>query len=156
MVHCVSADGERACCILGAPDAEAVRNVGRSGGLAPPDRLWAATVDGPVAGAEDPTRRFAAAARTGVLAIVERSFAAPQRSDDVRALKDCGASCLGLNRIEFLASYLSLDGRRMICLYEAADVDAVRRINVRLGLPFDRIWGAEPHFHEVPPPGIPA
>jgi Protein of unknown function (DUF4242) len=156
VIHCLSADGQTACCILDAPDAEAVRHVGRSGGLAPPDRLWAATVHGPVAGVEDPARQFAAAARAGVLAVVERSFAEPHRFEDVRPLEGGGASCLGLNRVEFLASYVSLDRRRMICFYAAPDVDALRRINVRLGLPFDRIWGAEPHFHEAPPPGIPA
>ena len=152
-VHCVATDGRRVCCILQAPDAEAVRRAGRSAGMAPPDRLWAATVHGPAADPEELVRRLVPATRSGALAVVERSFAEPTRFEEVQALEDRGAWCLALHRVGFLASCISLDHRRMICLYEAPDVDAVRRANARLGLPFDRVWCAEPFFHEAPHPG---
>jgi hypothetical protein len=44
--------------------------------------------------------------------------------------------------VSFLRSYFAIDGRRMLCLYEAPDVESVRFANRQAGLPFDRVWGA--------------
>ncbi|HSK40758.1 MAG TPA: nickel-binding protein [Arenibaculum sp.] len=140
MIHCVSTDGLRVCCVLVAPDAEAVRSAGRRSGAVPPDRIWPATIHGPVSDVAEVARRSTRTERT--LAIVERSFAQPVRFDDVQSVEDRGAWCLGLNGVGFLASWFALDRQRMICVYEAPDVEAVRKTNTRLGLPFDRAWGA--------------
>ena len=46
-----------------------------------------------------------------------------------------------LHGVRFLRSYFSTDGRRMLCLYEAPDVESVRFANRQAGLPFDLAWG---------------
>ncbi len=76
------------------------------------------------------------------LVVVERSFSAPVSFDDVQALEDRGAWCLEAHAVRSLRSYFSRDRRRMICLYEAPDVESVRFANRQAGLPFDLVWGA--------------
>jgi len=146
--HLVSRNGLRICCVLDAPDAESVRMAAQRAGVPPPDRVWSATVHGPLADIDAVSRRTGAANHGPV--VVERSFAEPVRFDDVQSLEDRGAWCLSLNRVEFLVSYLALDRRRMICLYDAPDADSVARTNARLGLPFDRVWSATLHPCQEP------
>jgi hypothetical protein len=56
--HYLASDGRRLVCLFDAPDAEAVRNTIRTGGMKPPQHLWAATIHpalpngGPSFGAE--------------------------------------------------------------------------------------------------------
>ncbi|WP_448207168.1 nickel-binding protein [Azospirillum sp. sgz302134] len=138
--HFVSRDGLRLCCVLHAPDAESVHLAGRTIGVPPAHRVWPAAAHGPVSGIDALSGRAGEAGRS--LVVVERSFAEPIGFDDVQAAEDRGAWCLSVNRVEFLASWLALDGRRMICLYDAPDADTVVRTNTRLGLPFDRVWSA--------------
>ncbi|HEY0833241.1 MAG TPA: nickel-binding protein [Azospirillum sp.] len=152
--HLVSLDGLRVCCALDAPDAESVRLAGRKAGVTPPERVWSATVHGPVSDVRDLLRRVDGTARA--LVAVERSFVAPVRFEEVQALEDRGAWCLSLNRVEFLVSWFALDRRRMICLYDAPDAEAVSRTNGRLGLPFERVWSGVLYICEEPAGNIPA
>ncbi|MBP2314558.1 nickel-binding protein [Azospirillum soli] len=139
--HLLSRDGLRICCVFDAPDAESVRTAAQKIDAPPADRVWSATAHGPRADAQVLSSRSEGSERT--LVLVERSFQEPVRLDDVQSVEDRGAWCLSLNRVEFLVSWLALDRRRMICLYEAPDAESVSRTNTRLNLPFDRIWSAD-------------
>ena len=138
-LHFLARDGQRCACIFGAPDAEAVRNVIRAGNRGEPEALWACTIHPGVGddGRSDPGD----AART--LVVVERSFDAPMRFDDLRPVEDRNIACLQLHDARFARSYFATDRRRMLCLYLAPDAEAVRRANRIAGLPFQRAWPAQ-------------
>lgn len=140
--HYLARGGMQCVCVFDAPDAEAIRSAFRTAGSYTPKGIWAATIhqspdDEDASG--PPALQHAASA----LALVKRSFGAPVAFDDVQAMEDAGTDCLNLHRVRFLRSYFSTDRKRMICLYEAPDVEAVRNANRQVGLPFEEIWGAE-------------
>lgn len=141
--HLLSLDGLRVCCLLEAPDAESVRRARREAAAPPPERVWSATIHGPVADAGDLTRRFDGGQRS--IVVVERTFSTPVSFDAVQAMEDRGSWCLSLHRVEFLVTHCALDRQRMLCLYGAPDAEAVNQTNTRLGLPFERIWSAVLH-----------
>lgn len=146
--HILATDGLRGCCVLEAPDTEAVRTARRNLGVADPERLWAATVHGPVRTVRDLSRRTADTGPDAVLVLVERSFGDPIPHDDARGIDEWGLGGLGRDRIELLMRFLARDRRRMVCLFEAPDVDSVGRANTAMGLPFDRAWAATAHFDD--------
>lgn len=139
--HYLARGGAQCVCVFDAPDAEAIRSAFRTAGSSMPKSIWAATFHpGP---GDDDVGRPPALQPANTLALVKRSFAAPVAFDDVQAMEDVGADCLNLHRVRFLRSYFSTDRKRMICLYEAPDVEAVRTANRQVGLPFEHIWGAQ-------------
>jgi hypothetical protein len=133
----LSLDGRRMVCLFTAPDAEAVRRVNRQAQI-PLVRAWTASIVGPAAGAEDGAH---------AVVVVERSFAERTRFEEVAAREEAGAWCLDLHGVRFLRSYFSADGRRMLCLYEAPDAEAVRRAQRRIGMPLDEVWPATVERH---------
>ena len=78
--------------------------------------------------------------------IVERAFDEPVSIDDIQAIEDRGAWCLEMYRVRFLQTYFSTDRKRMICVYEAPDAEAVRVAQSKAGVPFERVWAAS--FHD--------
>lgn len=74
--------------------------------------------------------------------IVERSFAEPLDMAELEALEAAASWCLEAWGITPLESYVSPDGRRAICTYDAPDAEAVRRANQTAGIPFDSVWSA--------------
>ena len=69
--------------------------------------------------------------------MVERQFA-----DQLEATPETAAEINRINDeagVRWLTSFLSADKRKTFCLYEADDVDAIRRAAVRAGLPADAI-----------------
>jgi len=80
--------------------------------------------------------------------IVERSFDEPVSFQEVQDREDAVAWCMDLHEVRFVRSFFSTDGRRMVCLYEAPDAEAVRIANRQAGNPYDRIWTTE--IFEVP------
>jgi hypothetical protein len=84
------------------------------------------------------------------LVVVERSFDEPFDIDELVAMRSKAAWCLDLYRVRYLRSFLSADCKRMLCLYDAPDAEAVRQVCRQLGAPYDRIWAATEY---VRPPG---
>lgn len=74
--------------------------------------------------------------------IVERVFAEPVSIEQVETMLRQGKGCLSARRIRHLRTYMSPDGRRMICEYEAPDAETVREVSRQLGMPFERAWTA--------------
>jgi len=81
------------------------------------------------------------------IVVVERSFDAPVEFEEIQEEETRFAWCLAENGIQFIQTYLSLDRKRMTCIYEAPDAEAVRRVNDRAKLPYDRIWSATIYKH---------
>ena len=63
---------------------------------------------------------------------VERFNAAQRRN----------APCLRVHGVYHTVSYVTRDGLRMICVFEAPDAEAVRLAARQLGLHYDGVWPA--------------
>lgn len=75
--------------------------------------------------------------------IVERTFDRPADMAELQAREKSAAWCLETWNIRPLASFVSRDGLRIICTYEAPDAESVRKANETAGLPFDNVWSAQ-------------
>jgi uncharacterized protein DUF4242 len=123
----LSADGRTMVCSFVAPDVESARVALRKTG-ADTRRLWAASVhDAPDPGNPN--------------VIVERSFPAPDTFERLKAIVDTKAWCLEQHRVNWARSFLSTDGRRMLCFYGAPDAESVRLAQREAELPVDTVWG---------------
>jgi hypothetical protein len=81
--------------------------------------------------------------------VVERAFGHPVAFEDVQAIEQRGAWCLEVHGVRFLRTYFSRDRRRMICLYEAPDAEAVRLAEEKAGVPFADAWSARVLRHDT-------
>lgn len=137
----LSADGRRSVCVFDAPDAEALRLVGRSLGLSE-GSVWSAEFRRP--GTVVPSHGgTACAARVGLETIVvERRFDEPITVAEIEAIPERANWCLETHRVRYLGSYIARHGRRMLCLYEAPDAEAVRLAQTKRNMPFERVWRA--------------
>jgi Protein of unknown function (DUF4242) len=51
-------------------------------------------------------------------------------------------SCLTLHGVRHVVSYVTPDGLRMSCVFDAPDCEAVRRAARELGYVYDAVWPA--------------
>lgn len=123
--------GRDIVCIFAAPDAEAVRRAGRQSG-SPVHTVWTAQVV-----ASPDASLTPADGRTAVL--VGRRFDQPADFDALQAMEEKGGWCLREHGVRHLRSYIAQDCRRLLCLYEAPDAEAVRTAQRRIGMPFEHI-----------------
>ena len=133
----LAAGGRTHVCAFEAADAESIRIALR---MTDTDmrRLWTASVhEAPSAGQPN--------------VVVERSFDAPQAFERVHALEEAKAWCLEQHRVRWVRSYLSGDGRRMLCLYRAPDAESVRLAQREASLDFDVLWSCERIGHDTMP-----
>ena len=72
--------------------------------------------------------------------IVERTFPNPPSEADVKGLFEKQAQCVSIYGVTYKHSIWSNDHRRMICHYEAADTESVRKVQRETGAPYDQIW----------------
>jgi Nickel responsive protein SCO4226-like len=75
--------------------------------------------------------------------VVERSFDTPQSDADMKRVADRERPCLAAYQATWRRSLLSADRKRMVCEYEAADAETMRRIQREAGARFDRVWIGE-------------
>lgn len=127
----LSLDGRFMVCHFSSADAESVRMALRQTGT-DYTKVWPGTVH------EAPGRDAGAMEPANVL--VTRSWEEPVELDDIQAIEDGGAWCLGAHGVKFVRTFFSGDRRRMICLYHAPDAEAVRQSQAQAGMPFDRVW----------------
>jgi hypothetical protein len=74
--------------------------------------------------------------------IVERTFPGPIADADLVAFAARQQDCLGIYGVTYLRSLLSQDRQRMMCEYDAPDVESVRRVQMQAEGPYDRVWAA--------------
>lgn len=126
----LSAAADELFCHFQAPDVESVRIAMRTAN-APPGNIWPCRVhDAYGVGPAELAR---------VAAIVVHEFDEPA-GFGARELQDVvDLGCFQLHRVRLLRSYLALDGRRMVALYQAADAESVRLVQRRAGMPEERV-----------------
>jgi hypothetical protein len=122
----LSADGRTMVCSFSAPDAESARIALRQTG-ADVQRLWTTSVY------EPPVPITANV-------VVERSPGTPDTFERLHALAESKRWCFEHHQVRWSRSFASSDGRRMLCLYEAPDVESVRLAQREAGLPVERVW----------------
>jgi len=76
------------------------------------------------------------------LVVVERAFETPTTIEELQAQEGSAAWCLSVQRVRLLRSLVSNDGRNMVCLYDAPDVEAVRTTQRTANLPVTHAWAA--------------
>jgi hypothetical protein len=76
------------------------------------------------------------------LVIVEREFAEPVEFAELQAREERGKWCLDQHDVRFIRSFFALDRKRMACLYEAPDAEAVRAVQRTIDMPVTRVWAA--------------
>jgi uncharacterized protein DUF4242 len=77
--------------------------------------------------------------------VAERLLDEPMMADRLRTMHQQMRRCLEENRVSYVRTYLSADGRRMTCLFAAPDAESVRRVNQVSGIPALRVWTASLH-----------
>ena len=77
------------------------------------------------------------------LVVVERVLDRPHSFAELESKERSAASCFNLQQVRPLRRYFSKDRKRLICLYEAPDAEAVRSANRKAGLPFESVWSAD-------------
>lgn len=149
VTHCgslLSPDHRQMVCFYRAPDAESVRATSQRLNV-PYDQIWSATLHGPVE--SDPVTAVPSEQASADLppdrstVLVQRGFDAPVTFEDLQAREEAHGWCLVQHQVRFLQSFLSMDRRRMLCLYAAPDAEAVRQVQHRTGLPVEQLWSAE-------------
>ena len=75
--------------------------------------------------------------------VVERTFPTPPSEDDLTAAAIRERPCLAVYGVAWRRSVLSADRLRMICEYEAADAESVRKVHREAQNSFERIWVGE-------------
>lgn len=134
----LSRDGRSMVCMYEAPDAESVRITQRKGGL-PETRAFSASLLGGEVHEAEPGR---------ATIVVERDFPEPMSLEEVSAVMGQAGGCLATHRVKHLASYLSRDGQRLVCVFDAHDADSVRMAHRSLGGVVSRAWPATLHTAE--------
>ena len=127
----LSSDGAQMFCHFRAPDAESVRIALRQPG-ASPGNAWSCTVeDAPRAGLSDLAR---------VNVVTTHRFDEAVDVATIQALARSAASHLDGRHGCLVRTYVSNHGRRMICLYQSADIEPVRNAEHQAGVAPDRVW----------------
>jgi hypothetical protein len=75
--------------------------------------------------------------------IVETVYDPPATDEQIDANAAKLDPCLQGHDVRWVRSYMSLDRRRRICIFEARDADSVRVSYRSAGVEFERVWSAE-------------
>ena len=75
--------------------------------------------------------------------VVERNFTSPQSDADMDIVAKRERPCLEAYGFAWRRSLVSEDRCRMVCEYEAADAESVRRVQREAEAQFDRVWVAD-------------
>ena len=74
------------------------------------------------------------------LVLVERRFEQPVDFKDIEGQESAASWCLDTYHVRHMKSFFSKDQRRMLCLYEAPDAEAVRSAEEQAKMPFELAW----------------
>jgi len=80
--------------------------------------------------------------------ILERYFDATISSAEVLELAVDSASCFGMHRVDWNASYLAADGHKMVCNFSAPDMESARIALRQVGTDMKVFWKGS--VHDVP------
>jgi hypothetical protein len=75
--------------------------------------------------------------------IVEYAFDPPATEEEQDQIGERLGPCLEGRDVRWVQTFLSLDRRRRICVFEAADAETVRVAYRSANVVFERVWSAE-------------
>jgi hypothetical protein len=78
----------------------------------------------------------------GEAIVVERTLPDPVDEAAILAAAVRGAWCLEQRRCRAVSTFLSGDGRRVVCIFAGPDAESVRQAQKQTGMPFDTAWPA--------------
>jgi hypothetical protein len=82
--------------------------------------------------------------------VLERQFDPPLTVQDVLDMASAGAGCFGLHRVVWNGSFLSRDGRRMVCHFTAPDTESARTALRQIGADATFCWPGSIHLAPGP------
>jgi hypothetical protein len=75
--------------------------------------------------------------------IIEYAFDPPITEEEFDKMATELGPCLEGHGVKWVQSFLALDRRRRICIYDAPDADSVRSAYRQAKVGFERAWAAE-------------
>lgn len=75
--------------------------------------------------------------------IVEHTFEPPLNEEEFNNMSARLSPCLEQYKVKSMRTYVSDDGSRMICCFEASDAETVRIAHRTANVEFDRVWVGE-------------
>jgi hypothetical protein len=126
----LSGNGKQLVCHFISPDTETTRTAIRQTG-SDFRAVWAGTLHDGAASDEMPK------------VMVTRCFDESVALDDIQAIEDAGIACLEMRDVTFVKTLFSTDRKRMMCLYQAPDAEAVRDAQREAGMPVDQVWACQ-------------
>lgn len=75
--------------------------------------------------------------------VLERDFEPAITPDDVRNMSAEFADCFDMHQVEWHASHLSLDGRKMVCRFTAPDMESTRIALRKTKSDDRRLWSGD-------------
>ncbi|MGD8808571.1 MAG: DUF4242 domain-containing protein [Gammaproteobacteria bacterium] len=82
--------------------------------------------------------------------VLERSFEPPLSPQSVIDIARRSAWCFEQYRVEWLGSLLAIDGRSMVCRFEAPDAESTRQALITIEADIGRLWEGTTHAVEDP------
>jgi hypothetical protein len=76
--------------------------------------------------------------------MVEEKFEPPIDLSQGSPVAEKVSPCLPVYDVTWLSSYIASDGSRCVCVYEADNAEAVRRVYRSAGVDFEQVWQASP------------
>jgi hypothetical protein len=77
------------------------------------------------------------------LFVVEERFDPPINAEGLNPYNEALSPCLKTYDVKWVSSYVARDGAQCMCVYEAPDAEAVRRVYRAAEVPFAfKVWGA--------------
>jgi len=74
--------------------------------------------------------------------VMEREFEQPPTDEELEKMKQTTEACLEVNDVTRLQTLASPDRKRCICIFEARDLESVRRAIESAKVDYVRMWSA--------------
>ena len=74
--------------------------------------------------------------------VLERSQDEPATSEYLDQMRQAAEACFEINDVRRLNTYVSADGKRFVCIFEARDLQSVQRSLESVGMDYQQLWVA--------------
>jgi len=78
--------------------------------------------------------------------VLERSQDEPATEEYLQAMRAKAEACFEVNDVTRKATYVSADGKRFVCVFEARDLQSVKRSLDSVGMDYQHLWVAGHSF----------
>lgn len=72
--------------------------------------------------------------------VLERSQDEPATEEYLTQMREKAEACFEVNDVTRKTTYVSADGKRFICIFEAQDLQAVKRSLDSVGMDYQHLW----------------